>query len=487
MHMLTPWAAVLAAALLVQEGVAAGADRIVSGAPPLVLDGDRWSVSRAGGVGESQPPLPARVPGDILTDLQRAGRLPDPYFNVSWRRPDFVDCWNTGLWTYTRTFSTPNAGTAQHLLVFDGIRMGAVVSLNGHWLFNASNSFLRYSLPLTAGNFKQDGSANVLNVTFGAELGIDCGGRFTLSSQIDWAPRMTTNDSFTGRSTFGFGIWRSVYLVPVPDAAITQLVVHTYYAGDHPTVPLSKTMHAGFRVVVRAEVFSAAAAVAKLTVAGDWAHAVPVVALVNMQAGHNNVTVELLPEQTRNVQLWDPVGYGVQHRYRITGTLVPGRTGAPNVTATRKIGFRHLVLVTINDTDSEAAASAANADGTGQFTMFFRCNGAAIYSRGANKIPMELMEGRMSGDAHRRLVQSAAEGRMNTLRVWGGAIWEPESFYDAADEYGILIYHDAQFLIGGLEPYGIAGPGVRGTASERDELEYQIKRLSVRLTAASIP
>ena len=92
---------------------------------------------------------------------------------------------------------------------------------------------------------------------------------------------------------------------------------------------------------------------------------------------------------------------------------------------------------------------------------------------------------------------------MNTLRVWGGAIWEPESFYDAADEFGIIIYHDAQFLNGGttfdikffprsdltfltrhallntgLQPYGVAGVGVRGSASERNELEYQLARLS---------
>lgn len=32
-------------------------------------------------------PLPATVPGDILTDLQRAGRTPDPYFNSTWKQP----------------------------------------------------------------------------------------------------------------------------------------------------------------------------------------------------------------------------------------------------------------------------------------------------------------------------------------------------------------------------------------------------------------
>ena len=105
--------------------------------------------------------------------------------------------------------------------------------------------------------------------------------------------------------------------------------------------------------------------------------------------------------------------------------------------------------------------------------MFFRVNGAVVYARGANKVPMELMEGRMTAYAHQRLVQSAALGRFNMLRVWGGGVWEPRAFYDAADEHGILIYHDAQFTFGevGFEPT------VHGNQL-RDELTYQINRLS---------
>ena len=45
--------------------------------------------------------------------------------------------------------------------------------------------------------------------------------------------------------------------------------------------------------------------------------------------------------------------------------------------------------------------------------MFLRVNGAAVYARGGNKIPMDLIDGRMSATAHRRLVQSAAEGTAN--------------------------------------------------------------------------
>ena len=72
-------------------------------------------------------------------------------------------------------------------------------------------------------------------------------------------------------------------------------------------------------------------------------------------------------------------------------------------------------------------------------------NGANIWSRGANMIPMEELEGRSSDAAHRRLVLSAVEGGFNTFRLWGGGIFQYDAWYDACDEAGMLIYHDAMF------------------------------------------
>ena len=48
----------------------------------------------------------------------------------------------------------------------------------------------------------------------------------------------------------------------------------------------------------------------------------------------------------------------------------------------------------------------------------------------------------MSDAAHRRLVQSAVEGGFNTLRLWGGGIFQYDAWYDACDELGVLVYHD---------------------------------------------
>ena len=205
--------------------------------------------------------LPATVPGDVLTDLQRAGVTGDPYFNHTWRAAEFVEAWNTGYFVYTKQFAPPPASSVVHLLVLEGVRMGAMVHLNGNFIGNTSDQFIRYTYPLQPSDLVAN---NTLSITFGSGLLLPTGGRFTFAGQIDWAPVMPTRDPTTSgarfgtgeRSTFGFAVWKSVYLLPVPQstAAISHFVPHTFYgrAGEHPTELLADGAHGGF--VIRAMV-----------------------------------------------------------------------------------------------------------------------------------------------------------------------------------------------------------------------------------------
>ena len=43
-------------------------------------------------------------------------------------------------------------------------------------------------------------------------------------------------------------------------------------------------------------------------------------------------------------------------------------------------------------------ADAATRQDTGDFTMMFRVNGAAVYARGGSMIPMDLLNGRLSAE-----------------------------------------------------------------------------------------
>ena len=300
------------------------------------------------------------------------------------------------------------------------------------------------------------------------------------------------------RATFGFGIGRSVYLLPLPagSAAITQFVPHTFYTGGHPTRLLNDTTHAGFEVRCQIDLHAAVAGSGTVSVLGSWPGAARQSKRVSLPAGASSVALVLDAAQTKAARLWHPNGQGDQVLYNITATFAPD--AGPVATTSRRLGFRHIALVTANDTDPSTHAALAAADGSGQHTMFFRVNGAALYARGANKIPMDLMDGRLTAgernhfaqttvlgwqrfhaggavsEGHRRLVQSAAEAGFTVMRIWGGGIWEPRAFFDACDEYGVLLYAD--LMIAAKQNYSLGGRNYRVVVPA--ELEYQIKRLS---------
>ena len=49
-------------------------------------------------------------------------------------------------------------------------------------------------------------------------------------------------------------------------------------------------------------------------------------------------------------------------------------------------------------------------------------------------IPMDLMNGRLNAEAHRRLVQSASEGSFTIMRIWGGGIYMPRTYCTEPDD-----------------------------------------------------
>jgi beta-mannosidase len=147
----------------------------------------------------------------------------------------------------------------------------------------------------------------------------------------------------------------------------------------------------------------------------------------------------------------------------------------------RRVGFRTLALVTVNDTNDDIVDHLWNRSnnnppqqGTGEHGMYIRLNGAVVASRGANVIPMDQLEGRWSSMGHRRMAESAAAMGMNMLRVWGGGAILPRAFYDACDEHGILLYHDLMFV----QEQNHGAPPLPIPPLVHDEVEHIVQQLS---------
>ena len=113
-------------------------------------------------------------------------------------------------------------------------------------------------------------------------------------------PQGKSGVSDTTRGRPGFGIWKSVYLLPVGPAAaaITQFVTHTFYAGGHPTQILTDADHAGFELRARAVVWAPKPlkGVLKVTIVGVTAVTSAAAALVQ---GYNNVSVTIPASATK--------------------------------------------------------------------------------------------------------------------------------------------------------------------------------------------
>ena len=199
--------------------------------PPIVgdgglfqtLDGEGWALASSDGAVS----VGGVVPGDLLTDLQRAGVIGDPLYEKNFDAYDDSGhvqppLWERSNFTYSNSFTLDTrvralAAGGEILLVLDGVKMAAEVFLNGVSLGVTANQFLRMTAPVAA-LLKDGEGANSLSVVFLPSMdAVNNNARFmACSGGWDWAPYTGTvlsNNNEQSR-TFSKGIWKSVVSAP---------------------------------------------------------------------------------------------------------------------------------------------------------------------------------------------------------------------------------------------------------------------------------
>ncbi|MBP3361268.1 MAG: glycoside hydrolase family 2 protein [Clostridia bacterium] len=132
--------------------------------------------------------------------------------------------------------------------------------------------------------------------------------------------------------------------------------------------------------------------------------------------------------EVENPILWYPAGYGRQHLYDFSFTAISEHE---QDTYSCHIGLRRAEVVTDNDKYGTS--------------MYFRINGIPIFSKGANYIIEDNIITRYSEERTRTLLTQAFEANHNTVRVWGGAIYPHDYFYEICDELGLIVWQDLMF------------------------------------------
>ena len=380
---------------------------VLSAGAQIPLSGSDWTASSP----SQGLSIAGTVPGDLITDLFHAGVIPEPLYELNWLN---ASIWNDHTWYYNRTFTlsaaeftqlTEKGGAGDIGLVFEGIKMAAVIYINDVAIGTAMAQFERliFSLRAIAANASLSGAiqqgTNRLSVkldhTISTPLFMQCTGGW------DWAPYSNTTTADGREATFSRGIWKNVYLVSAPGGVLlTDIAPLITYAGPFPTEPLSDGSHAGFLLNLTLYLTVTTALPATTVVLSpSWRTTPLTLRLPAIPADSSQVGVSLLTRVSAGeVNLWWPQGLGAQPLYDIHVSLNAGARGI--IEGSRRVGFRFFAIVTGNDTDAAYVAANANADGTDHQGMRFRINGAPIFVRGANVIPMDNNEVRTA--THRR-------------------------------------------------------------------------------------
>jgi hypothetical protein len=394
------------------------------------------------------------------------GVLDDPYFDRNfvtqrhiWNGPMVTNVTQgdqleprTRVWYYVIDFEYPTIAGRELILVVEGMKMGAYIHLDDRILLGeVTDQFLRYQFSITkalekdrqslstARRYLHHNRKHKLRITFDPAISTE--GRFqACSGGWDWAPYTRTGDN-RGSRTFSLGVWKHLYIIEQHKTSITYVVPKVTYLGDevddYPRKPMMSGPDYDFQVEIDVHL-NAPDPDGLVFFRGNFTDQT-----VSVSANSTVVSASLIALKD-DIALWWPRSsrqplYTVEVSYRSTD-------GYQTEWISKTIGFRTIDLITINDTDPNELNRSREQEGSGSHGMFFRVNGASIWARGANVIPMDQLEGRLSDEAHRIMVRSAAEAGMNMLRVWGGGQVMPESFYKTCDELGIMVYQDMMLV-----------------------------------------
>jgi len=166
------------------------------------------------------------------------------------------------------------------------------------------------------------------------------------------------------------------------------------------------------------------------------------------------------------VKLWWPRGYGDAHLYEIEVRQTDNENENYEFMK-KKIGVRTVELVQDPVGDSENLqlyqVSPTN--------FYFKVNGYPIFMKGANFIPIDSFQVRVTNADRKFVLDAAAAANMNMIRVWGGGIYQPDDFYNLADEMGIMIWQEIMLACA-------LYPTSKNFLSEvRNEVKQQVARL----------
>lgn len=386
---------------------------------------------------------PAILPGDNMTALHQAGRIPDPYFGTNELDVQWV---GREDWAFHRKVSVPASFLKNDniVLTLETVDTIAEFWINGTKAGESTTMFVPVQLPVRA--LLKEGE-NDIRIVLKSPEAYAIGLNSTLPYPVPHtgAPVMSPNRNLIRKVQCHSGWdWGPCLMVSGVYGALGLKATKTASLERVWTETVKSTTDL-WTLKVKADINAVKPGRQILGVAFD---SLPTVqqALVLME-GLQTVEFEMT---VKTPKLWAPAGYGGQHLYPLTVTLGGDQWKG-------RVGFRTLVWENKAD----------------QWGKSLTCvvNDRPVFAKGANWIPTDALPSRSTPAVVTRLLEDTVAANMNLIRVWGGGIYESDWFYDECDRLGILVWQDFMFSCS-MYP---AAPWFLDQVAR--EVEHQVKRL----------
>lgn len=367
------------------------------------------------------------VPSTNFTDLLKHGLIDDPFYRNNESKLQWIEKED---WEYQLLFNLkPEDLDFQTInIIFEGLDTYADVYINGALLFSADNMFVKWQHDCK--HLLQVGS-NEISVYFHSPIKVTMplhkqagftypAGNDKSEEKLsvysrkapyhfgwDWGPRFVTS-----------GIWRPVYL-----ECWNELKIEDFHIVQHALTEKKAVVTAQLEInsVKEQEVTLNLTTTAPADIVVDIREE-----KVQLTEGTNNISITAAIE---NPEWWWPHGLGAPNLYSMEIKALVDNEVAER--STQKIGLRTIEVINKPDQYGES--------------FYIKVNDEPVFIKGANYIPSDSFLDRVSHDKYVEVFENAINSNMNMLRVWGGGIYENDSFYDLADQYGILIWQDFMF------------------------------------------
>lgn len=357
---------------------------------------------------------PAHVPGDVYTDLWKAGIIEDPYFGRNSVKAQWVQLYE---WWYTIQFNVTEDISDQLVRIdFEGVDFSCDVWLNGTHLGSHKGAFSSFSFDVT----------DVLRVS---KKNLESTNMLVV--KLDPPPQVNANVAGLKTPWFGdywrdlipFGINRKVKMVTSGKVRIDDVYANTT-VNDNGTAD----------VIMEVEVENTSGESKEMTVIASIegknfdAKPITIETTETVPPGKKIIKQKI---HVKKPELWWPWDLGKPNLYQAKVSVKEGKVNHDFNEVTfgiRKVEMAWNPGFTLDEVS---------------FPRTTLINGKVHFIRSACwGGPPDIFVGRTSPDEYAKLIQLAKDANMNNIRIFGWHPPEIPEFYELCNEAGLTVWQD---------------------------------------------